>query len=167
MFLFYCIISLKNFSHWSGYNNLIFFITFYISQSWSLQILLYSLSWTPMKPVLDLFTSPLTLIYSPLVLSIKLPHTSGHGWRLRGATPWQVRGSGPEELPHTQGQGWQLRGATPRPSSSGCTGAGGPRGATPRLRSGGAAVRIYPSSKVRSSSCTLLEQPWRHTPCPS
>ena len=33
------------------------------------------------------------------------------------------------------------------------------RGATPRSRSGGAAVRRYPLSKVRSSSCTLLEQP--------
>ena len=30
-------------------------------------------------------------------------------------------------------------------------GAGGPRGATPSSRSGGAAVRRYPSSKVRSS----------------
>ena len=43
---------------------------------------------------------------------------------------------------------------------------GGPRGATPRSRSGGVAVRRYPSSKVRRSSCTLLEQPWRDTPCP-
>ena len=38
-------------------------------------------------------------------------------------------------------------------------GAGGPRGAIPRSMSGGAAVRRYPSSKVRSSGCTLLEQP--------
>ena len=37
-------------------------------------------------------------------------------------------------------------------------GAGGPRGATPHSRSGGAAVRRYPSSKVRSSGCGLLEQ---------
>ena len=48
----------------------------------------------------------------------------------------------------------------------GCTGAGGPRGATPRSRSGGAAMRRYPSSKVRGSGCALLEQPWRDTPCP-
>ena len=34
-----------------------------------------------------------------------------------------------------------------------------PRGATPRSRSGGAAVRRYHSYKVRSSGCTLLEQP--------
>ena len=46
-----------------------------------------------------------------------------------------------------------------RPRSGGCAGAGGPRGATPHSRSGGAAVRKYPSSKVRSSGCTLLEQP--------
>ena len=44
--------------------------------------------------------------------------------------------------------------------------AGGPRGAIPRWRSGRAAVRRYPSSKVRSSSCALLEQPWRDTPRP-
>ena len=31
--------------------------------------------------------------------------------------------------------------------------------ATPRSRSGGAAVRRYHSSKVRNSGCTLLEQP--------
>jgi len=30
----------------------------------------------------------------------------------------------------------------------------------------GTAVRQYPSSKVRSSSCALLEQPWRDTPRP-
>ena len=43
--------------------------------------------------------------------------------------------------------------------SGGCAGAGGLRGATPRSRSGGVVVRRYPSSKVRSSSCALLEQP--------
>ena len=48
------------------------------------------------------------------------------------------------------GQGQRLGGATPHPRSGGCTGAGGPRGAIPRSRSGGAAVRRYPSSKVRS-----------------
>ena len=56
----------------------------------------------------------------------------------------EVRGSGREEQPHAQGAAaaW-----------------GGPRGTTPRSRSGGVAVRRYPSSKVRSSICTLLEQP--------
>ena len=43
---------------------------------------------------------------------------------------------------------------------------GGPRGAIPRWRSGRTVVRRYPSSKVRSSGCTLLEQPWRDTPRP-
>ena len=57
-------------------------------------------------------------------------------------------------------------GATPCPRSGGCMGAGGPRGATPHSRSGGGAVRRYPSSKIRSSGCALLEQPWRDTPCP-
>ena len=41
----------------------------------------------------------------------------------------------------------------------GCVGAGGPRGATPCSRSGGATVRRYPSSKVRSNGGALLEQP--------
>ena len=53
-------------------------------------------------------------------------------------------------------------------------GAGGPRGATPRSRSGGAAMRRYSLSKVtryslskvRSSGCALREQLWRDTPCP-
>ena len=44
------------------------------------------------------------------------------------------------------------------PRGSGCVGTGGWRGATPHSRPGGAAVRGYPSSKVRSSGCTLLEQ---------
>ena len=52
---------------------------------------------------------------------------------------------------------------TPRLRSGGCAGTGGPRGATPRSRSGGAVVRRYPLSKVRSSGCALLEQPWRDT----
>ena len=59
---------------------------------------------------------------------------------------------------------WKLRGAIPRPRTGGYVGTGGLRGATPHSRSGGAAMRKYPSSKVRSSSCTLLEQPWRDTP---
>ena len=53
--------------------------------------------------------------------------------------------------------GWRPGGATSCPRSSGCAGAGGPRGAIPHSRLGGAAVRRYPSSKVRSSGCTLLE----------
>ena len=60
----------------------------------------------------------------------------------------EVRGGGWKEQPHVQGAA-----AAP----------GEPRGATPHPRSGGAAVRRYPSSKVRSSGCALLEQPWRDT----
>ena len=77
-----------------------------------------------------------------------------------------VRGLAQEELPHARGQGRRLRGATPPPRSSCCTGAGRQRGATPCSRSGGEAMRRYPSSKVRSSGCALLEQPWRDTPRP-
>ena len=47
--------------------------------------------------------------------------------------------------------------------SHGCVGAGGPRGAISCWRSGRAVVRRYPSSKVRSSDCALLEQLWRDT----
>ena len=71
----------------------------------------------------------------------------------------RLRRNGREELPHVQGQGQRLGGATPPPRSGGCVGAGGLRGATPHSGSGGAAVRRYPSSKVRSSGCALLEQP--------
>ena len=56
----------------------------------------------------------------------------------------EVRGGGREEQPHVQGA------AAAR---------GGLRGATPYSRSGGVAMRRYPSSKVRSSGCTLLEHP--------
>ena len=101
----------------------------------------------------------------------------------RGATPPQrpgaeagrtlcPRGGGREELPHTRGQGrWSgVATSTPRPGAAAgrsnatfkerwLRGAGGPRGATPRSRSGRASVRRYPLSKVRSSGCTLLKQP--------
>ena len=105
------------------------------------------------------------------------PHTQGQGQRptvpgydgagtaKRSYPTSEVRGGGREELPRIRGQGQWPRGATPRPGSSGCASTGVPRGAIPRSRSGGAAVRRYPSSKVRSSSCVLLEQPWRDTPC--
>ena len=60
------------------------------------------------------------------------------------------------------GQGLRPRGATAHPRSGSCTGAGGLRGATPCSSSRGAT-----SSKVRSSDCALLEQPWRDKPHPS
>ena len=50
-------------------------------------------------------------------------------------------GSGREEIPHIQGQKQRLRGVTPCP------------------RSGAVTIRIYPTSKIRSRGCTLLEQP--------
>ena len=71
-----------------------------------------------------------------------------------------------EKSYHTQGQGQQPRGNTPLPRSSCCAGAGGMRGATPHSRSGGSVIRGYPSFKVRSSGCALLEQPWRDSPHP-
>ena len=49
-------------------------------------------------------------------------------------------------------------GATQRPRSCGCAGTGGPRRAIEHRRSGRAAVRRYPSSKIRSNGCALLEQ---------
>ena len=78
----------------------------------------------------------------------------------------EVRDGGWEELPHARGQGRRPGGPTPRPRSGGCAGAGGPSGAIPCWRSGRAVVRRYPSSKVRSSGCALLEQPWRNNPRP-
>ena len=48
-------------------------------------------------------------------------------------------------------------GTTPLPRRGACAGAGGTREATPHSRSGGGAVRRYPSSKVRSSGCAFLE----------
>ena len=58
----------------------------------------------------------------------------------------------------SRGQGQWLGGATPRPRSGGCAGTGGPRGAILlKVKKGGG--RRYPSSKVTSNSCALLEQP--------
>ena len=67
----------------------------------------------------------------------------------------EVRDGGREEPPHARGQGLRPRGATPRPRSGGCVeGERRRREATPSSRSGGAT-----SSKVRSSTCALLQQP--------
>ena len=65
---------------------------------------------------------------------------------------------GPRGATPVQGQGRWPGGAIQLRRSGGCEGAGGPRGAIPHSRSGGAVVRRYPSSKVRSSGYTLLEQ---------
>ena len=74
--------------------------------------------------------------------------------KVRGSSPEcqaataqeQPRGAIPRWRP-----GWWLGGATPGPRSGGCPGKGGPRGATPRSRSGGEVVRRYRSSKVRET----------------
>ena len=87
----------------------------------------------------------------------ELPRIWGQGQWPGGATPCpqaQARGGGQEDQPHAQGK------------SHGYVGTGRPRGAIPLWRSGMEAVRRYPSSKVRSNGCALLEQPWRDTPCP-
>ena len=89
----------------------------------------------------------------------ELPHVRGQGWQLRVPGCDSPGAASREVLPHAQGQGRWPRGTTSLPRSGDCTGAGGPRGATPRSRSEVAVVRRYPSSKVRSSGCTLLEQP--------
>ena len=69
-----------------------------------------------------------------------------HGNDVNARLRWHS--SSREELPCVWGQGrW-------------------PGGATPCSRSRGVVVRRYPSSKVRSSGCALLEQPWRDTPRP-
>ena len=90
----------------------------------------------------------------------------------------EVRGSGREELPPTQGQGQQPGGATPRPRSGVVAKRSNPtskkrwlcgrrraeRSSVFKVRRGGG--EDTPSSKVRSSSCALLEQPRRDTPRP-
>ena len=85
------------------------------------------------------------------------------GAAAKSARPWQHRSS-QEDLPHIRGQGQQPGGAIPRPRISSWAGAGGPRGSIPCSGSEGVGVRIYLSSKVGSSGCTLLEQLWRDTP---
>ena len=90
----------------------------------------------------------------------RTPCPKSSGWEelpgVRGQGRWPGRAS---PRPHARGQRQRPGGPTPRPRSGGCPGTGGPRGAIPRWRSGRAAVRRYPLSKVRSSGCALLEQP--------
>ena len=84
---------------------------------------------------------------------VTMPHPRPRAEARRHYPPPEVRSSVWEALPYARCQGWRPGGATPRPRSRGCAGAGGPRGAVPCSMSGGAAVRRYPSSKVRSSAC--------------
>ena len=79
----------------------------------------------------------------------------------------KVRGGGREELPHSQGQGRRPRGATPRPRSGVAAERSYPtakvrgggreelphvQGKEQRLCFAGAAVKRYPTSKVRNPS---------------
>ena len=80
---------------------------------------------------------------------------------------------GPEVLPHARGQGRRPRRATPRPRSSSCAGAGGPiellsvqgqegrlvQGKEQRMRFAGAAVKRYPTTKVREKALTSSNSP--------
>ena len=86
------------------------------------------------------------------------PGCDGTGTAERSYPTSKVWGDGREELHHARGQGQQPGGAIPPSRGSGYAGTGEPRGAIPRSRSEGVAVRRYPSSKVRSSGCALLEQ---------
>ena len=85
------------------------------------------------------------------------------GRRPRGVTPHPRSGAAAksarlrrrrnarEKLPLVRAQGRWLGGATPRPRSGGCTGVGVPRGTIPRSRSEGAAVKRFPTSKIRET----------------
>ena len=88
----------------------------------------------------------------------RVPGCDGAGTAERSYPTSKARGGGREELPCIQGQGRRPGGATPPPRIGGFAGTGGPRGAITRSRSEGEVVRRYPSSKVRSSGCTLLEE---------
>ena len=87
----------------------------------------------------------------------RVPACDGAGTAERSYPTSKARGGGREELPCIQGQGRRPGGATPPPRIGGFAGAGGPRGAISHSRSEGAAVRRFPSSKVKSSGCALLE----------
>ena len=100
-----------------------------------------------------------------------MPGCDSTGAAERSYPPPEARGSSQEELPHAQGQGQWPGGATPCPRNGGCAGTGELKGATPtfkvrrgsgeeiplvqskeqRLRFAGAAVKRYPTSKVRET----------------
>ena len=95
----------------------------------------------------------------------KVPGCEGTGTERRYPT-FEARDGGWEELPYTWSQGRWPGGSNPPPMSCSCMDAGGPRGTILPSRSERAEVRRYPSPKVKSSGCTLLEQLWRYTPHP-
>ena len=71
----------------------------------------------------------------------------------------EVRGDGTRGATTHSRSGAAAKRSNPKSKRGGCVGTGGLRGATPCSTSGGAAMRRYPWSKIRSSGCTLLEQP--------
>ena len=100
----------------------------------------------------------------------ELPHVGGQGQRTR-VPGCDSAGAVERSYPPARGQGRRPGGATPGPRSGHCVGTGGPSGAIPRSRSGGgggeetpllqgkeqrqrfagAAVKRYPTSKVRET----------------
>ena len=81
----------------------------------------------------------------------ELPLAQGEGWRLR-APGCNGAGVAERSYPTSEvGGGGAAERSNPTSKEPQLRGAGGPRGATPRLRSGGAAVRRYPMSKVRET----------------
>ena len=75
----------------------------------------------------------------------RVPGGDGTGTAERSYPASEVRGISQECQAATAQE--QLRGATPRPRSSGCAGAGGPRGVIPCSRSGGAVVGDTPGQR--------------------
>ena len=73
----------------------------------------------------------------------------------------KVRGSGWEELPHAPTPEARGGGREDQPHIQGAMAAWAQEGLEElsHIERGRAVVRRYPSSKVRSSGCTLLEQP--------
>ena len=70
----------------------------------------------------------------------------------------EVRGGGREELPHPGGQGTRGEELSLLQGAADAWAQEGQEELLPHSRLGEVAVRRYPSSKVRSSSCALLEQ---------
>ena len=91
--------------------------------------------------------NPSLSVNKTYLLSLKLTFSEwpAAGVAERSYPTTEVRDSGLEELTYIQ-------------EAVAMQGTGGPRGATPRLRSGGAAVGRYPSSKLKSNGCAFLEQ---------
>ena len=107
----------------------------------------------------------------------EIPYIHGQEWLPRGDSPSRRSGavakrrypkskvmrSSWEDLPQIQGREQRPRGDTPSLRSGTAAKWRYPKSSS---RSGAVVMRIYPTSKVRSNGCTLLEQPWRDTPCP-